>query len=128
MQTSDTGISICLVLVDIRFLLVSLKHEKFHIPVKQFLGFPKNVSIFTTSCKFNFCPVMQCISSFNKNSPILTFSICILFPLAIEFNLPYLVRRHALEFFTGLNSSGCVELLQRLQLEITNLRWSNQFD
>ena len=28
--------------VDIRFLLVSLKHEKFHIPVKLFLGFPKS--------------------------------------------------------------------------------------
>ena len=36
------ALAFCLVLVDIRFLLASLKHEKFHIPVKLFLGFPKN--------------------------------------------------------------------------------------
>ena len=42
MQTSDTGISIFLFFADIGFLLVSLKHEKFHIPVKLFLGFPKS--------------------------------------------------------------------------------------
>ena len=64
---------------------------------------------------------MQSISSFNKNSPLLTFNICNLFPLAIEFQLPYLVRRHALEFFTRLDLSGCIELLQRLQLEINSL-------
>ena len=32
-----------LVFVDIRFLLVLLKHKKFHIPVKtMLLGFPKS--------------------------------------------------------------------------------------
>ena len=35
-QTCDTGISISLVFVDLRFLLVSLKHEKFHFPVKLY--------------------------------------------------------------------------------------------
>ena len=58
---------------------------------------------------------MQCISSFNKNSPLLTFNICIII------QLPYLVRRLALELSTQLDSSGCVELLQRLQLEINSL-------
>ena len=33
---SDTGISIVLFFADIGFLLVSLKHEKFHIPVNYF--------------------------------------------------------------------------------------------
>lgn len=41
-QTSDMGISILLVFVDIGFILVSLKHKYFRIPVKPFLGFPKS--------------------------------------------------------------------------------------
>ena len=58
---------------------------------------------------------MQCISSFNKNSPLLTFNICIII------QLPCLVRRLALELSTQLDSSGCIELLRRLQLEINSL-------
>ena len=41
-QTSDMRISIFCFFVDIGFFVVSLTHEKFHIPVKLFLGFPKS--------------------------------------------------------------------------------------
>ena len=36
------ALSFFLFFADIGFLLVSLKHEKFHIPVKLRLGFPKS--------------------------------------------------------------------------------------
>ena len=45
------ALAFCLVFVDIRFLLVSLKHEKFHIPVKLYLCF--NLSIITANLNEN---------------------------------------------------------------------------
>ena len=62
---------------------------------------------------------MQRNSSFNKNSLLLTFNIILYFILACDWiQLPHLLRRYALEFSSQLDSSGCVELLERLQLEI----------
>ena len=43
-------------------------------PVKLFLGFPKSGKYF--GHLMSFLPIMQCISSFGKNSPLLTFKIC----------------------------------------------------
>ena len=113
-----------LVFVDIRFLLVSLKHEKFHIPVKlYFKVFQKAVSILIISCKFNFS---SSHAMYKTGCLLLTFNICILFPDWIQ--LPYLVCWHALEFSTWLDSSGCVELLQRFQLEINSLNRKKKDD
>ena len=99
---------------DIGFLLVSIKHEKFHILVKLLLGFQKAVSILIISCELNFSPVMQCISSFNKHSLLLTFNIYIYSRL----------RLNSITVFSSTSTrthSGCVELPQRLQLEINCL-------
>ena len=101
-----------------------------NIPVKLFLGlvfWPFHVNL-------TFCPVMQRISGFNKNSPLFDFQHLYFIPACDWTQLPYLVIRHALEFSTRLDLSGCVELLQRLQLEINSLNskkrnlWSNQFE
>ena len=91
MQTSDTHWHFVF-FVYIGFLLVSRKHEKFTFPpVKLFLGFPKSGKYF--GHLMYFLPILQCISSFGKNSPLLTFNICIYSRLQ-----SYLARRHAMEF------------------------------
>lgn len=65
---------------------------------------------------------MQCIFSFNKNSPLfnLTFNICIYSCLQLN-----LITVFSMSTRFGISSrhdlSSCVELLQRLQLEINCL-------
>ena len=65
-QSSDTGISILLFFVDIGFLLVSLKHKKFLIPIKL----KRLISILIISCKLNFSSSHAMNLNFNKSSPL----------------------------------------------------------
>ena len=78
------------------------------------------VSILIISCKFNFnqsCNVCQALTKIARFW-LLTF---VFLPACDRIQLPYLARRLALEISTRLDSSGCVELLQRLQLLINSL-------
>ena len=49
------ALAFCLVFVDIKFLPVSLKYEKFHVPVKLFLGFQKPVVFRSFHVNLTFC-------------------------------------------------------------------------
>ena len=76
---------------------------------------------------------MQCISSFNKNSPLLTFNICIYSRLRLNSITVFSSTSTRFGISTQRDSSGCVELPQRLQLEINCLkgkkqRRSNEFE
>ena len=78
--TAETRISIlCLFLQISDFSLPRGSSKNFTFPrlppVKLFLGFPKSGQHF--GHLIYSLPIMQCISSFGKNSPLLTFNICI---------------------------------------------------
>ena len=64
---------------------------------------------------------MQCISSFNKNSPLLTFNICIYSRMRLNSITPFSSASTRFGISTRRDLSGCVELPQRLQLEINCL-------
>ena len=55
-----------------------------------------------------------------KNASYITI-IIVSIPTCYRIQLPYLVHRLTLELYTRVDSSGCVELLQILQLEISSL-------
>ena len=64
---------------------------------------------------------MQCISSFNKNSLLLTFNTCIYSCLRLSAITVFSSTWTRFEISLQCDSSGCVELPQRLQLEINCL-------
>ena len=64
---------------------------------------------------------MQCISSFNKQSPLLTFNICIYSRLWLNIITVFSSMSTRFGISTRRDSSGCVELPKRLQLEINCL-------
>ena len=64
---------------------------------------------------------MQCISSFNKNSPPSTFNICINSHLRFINSITVFSSTSTRFGISTWRDSGCVELPQRLQLEINCL-------
>ena len=85
------------------------------------------VSILIISCKFNFSSSHAMYLKLYQKLPGFDFQHLYFIPACDWNQLPSLVCRHALEFFIRLDLSVCVELLQRLQLEINSLNTERSY-
>ena len=97
-QTSDIGIIILFVFGRYWISLCRAETRKISSISHSILRFSKKRLVFWSfHVNWTFLPVMQCISSFNKNS-LLWLSTLAFIPVCNWIQLPYLVRRHTLEF------------------------------